>query len=114
MTYVNNLGDVGPDDVARAGGKAVGLGGLIKAGLPVPQGYVLNTAAYADYVTTNHLQADILALATLSPQAAPQVLGTGVATQRITSGQQIGVDGDAGTVTIQPYPDAPGGPPRNP
>lgn len=72
MTYVNNLGDVGAGDVALAGGKAVGLGGLIKAGLPVPQGYVLNTAAYADYVTTNHLAADILALATLSPQAAPQ------------------------------------------
>lgn len=30
----------------------------------------------------------------------PAVLGTGVATQRIASGQQIRVDGDAGTVTI--------------
>ncbi|MCG2624319.1 PEP-utilizing enzyme [Arthrobacter sp. I2-34] len=29
----------------------------------------------------------------------PAVLGTGVATQRIASGQQVGVDGDAGTVT---------------
>ncbi|MGO4186618.1 PEP/pyruvate-binding domain-containing protein [Pseudarthrobacter sp. TAF60_1] len=72
MTYVNNLGDVGLDDVALAGGKAVGLGGLITAGLPVPPGFVLNTAGYADFVATNHLEADILALATLSPQAAPQ------------------------------------------
>jgi hypothetical protein len=33
------------------------------------------------------------------------VLGTGVATQRLTSGQVIRVDGDAGTVTIeQPSP----------
>ncbi len=31
----------------------------------------------------------------------PAVLGTGVATQRLTSGQQIRVDGDAGTVTIE-------------
>jgi pyruvate,water dikinase len=31
----------------------------------------------------------------------PAVLGTGVATQRITSGQQIRVDGDAGTVTLE-------------
>ena len=31
----------------------------------------------------------------------PAVLGTGVATQRITSGQRIRVDGDAGTVTIE-------------
>ena len=31
----------------------------------------------------------------------PAVLGTGVATQRLTSGQRIHVDGDAGTVTIE-------------
>jgi pyruvate,water dikinase len=31
----------------------------------------------------------------------PAVLGTGVATQRLTSGQRIRVDGDAGTVTIE-------------
>jgi phosphoenolpyruvate synthase/pyruvate phosphate dikinase len=30
----------------------------------------------------------------------PAVLGTGVATQRIRSGQMIRVDGDAGTVTL--------------
>lgn len=30
----------------------------------------------------------------------PAVLGTGVATQRVSSGQQIKVDGDAGTVTL--------------
>ncbi|MBO0878722.1 MAG: hypothetical protein J2P19_35630, partial [Pseudonocardia sp.] len=29
----------------------------------------------------------------------PAVLGTGVATQRLTSGQRIQVDGDAGTIT---------------
>jgi pyruvate,water dikinase len=31
----------------------------------------------------------------------PAVLGTGVATQRLSTGQQIRVDGDAGTVTIE-------------
>jgi pyruvate,water dikinase len=30
----------------------------------------------------------------------PAVLGTGVATRRIESGQQVEVDGDAGTVTL--------------
>ena len=34
----------------------------------------------------------------------PAVLGTGVATQRITSGQRIHVDGDAGTVTTEQPP----------
>jgi phosphoenolpyruvate synthase/pyruvate phosphate dikinase len=37
------------DDVALAGGKAVGLGGLIEAGLPVPPGFVLTTAAYSRF-----------------------------------------------------------------
>ena len=31
----------------------------------------------------------------------PAVLGTGVATQRLATGQQVTVDGDAGTVTIE-------------
>ena len=38
----------------------------------------------------------------------PAVLGTGVATQRLTTGQRIRVDGDAGTVTIE-RPAAPQG-----
>ena len=31
----------------------------------------------------------------------PAVLGTGAATQRLATGQQVTVDGDAGTVTIE-------------
>ena len=31
----------------------------------------------------------------------PAVLGTGVATQRLATGEQVTVDGDAGTVTIE-------------
>ncbi|WP_458779358.1 PEP/pyruvate-binding domain-containing protein [Arthrobacter sp. D3-16] len=72
MTYISDLGDVGPGDVAVAGGKAAGLGGVIHAGLPVPPGFVLTTAAYSDFVRENHLAAAIQELATLTPQAAPQ------------------------------------------
>ena len=72
MTYINNLGDVGQGDVAVAGGKGVGLGGLIRAGLPVPPGFVLNTAAYADFVEANHLEAGIQELAALPPEAPPE------------------------------------------
>ncbi|MBO1266646.1 PEP/pyruvate-binding domain-containing protein [Arthrobacter cavernae] len=72
MTYVSNLGDVGAGDIAVAGGKAVGLGGLIQAGMPVPPGFVLNTAAYAHFVEANHLDAGIQELAALPPQASPQ------------------------------------------
>ena len=72
MTYVNNLADVGKGDVALAGGKGVGLGGLIEAGLPVPPGFVLNTAAYADFVEANDLGAHIQELASLPRQAPPE------------------------------------------
>jgi pyruvate,water dikinase len=30
----------------------------------------------------------------------PAVLGTGLATERLSSGQRVTVDGDAGTVTL--------------
>lgn len=72
MTYINQFGDVGQGDIAVVGGKGAGLGALVQAGLPVPPGFVLNTAAYADFVADNHLQAGIQELAALSPQAAPQ------------------------------------------
>ncbi len=72
MTFVRDLGDVGRDDVGVAGGKAVGLGGLIQAGMPVPPGFVLTTDAYSHFVDANHLAAGIQDLASLPPQAAPQ------------------------------------------
>ena len=68
MTYIVSFGDVGQSDVDVAGGKGVGLGGLVEAGLPVPPGFVLNTAAYADFVDANQLQAGIRELAALAPQ----------------------------------------------
>ncbi len=36
----------------------------------------------------------------------PAVLGTGVATRRIRTGDMVTVDGDAGTVTLGEHPDA--------
>ncbi|GGI01615.1 PEP/pyruvate-binding domain-containing protein [Arthrobacter liuii] len=72
MTYVKDLGEVGRGDVAEAGGKAVGLGGLIHAGLPVPPGFVLTTAAYAEFVARNNLAEAVQELAALPPEASPQ------------------------------------------
>ncbi|MDQ0733172.1 PEP/pyruvate-binding domain-containing protein [Arthrobacter sp. B1I2] len=72
MTFVKDLGSVGRGDLALAGGKAVGLGGLIQAGLPVPPGFVLTTAAYREFVTNNHFETAIQDLASLQPGAAPQ------------------------------------------
>ncbi|TJY67224.1 phosphoenolpyruvate synthase [Arthrobacter sp. CAU 1506] len=70
MTYINNLDDVGEGDLAAVGGKGVGLGGLRRAGVPVPDGFVLTTEAYTAFVDANHLAARIRELAMLGPQAA--------------------------------------------
>ncbi|MEO5778994.1 MAG: PEP/pyruvate-binding domain-containing protein [Arthrobacter oryzae] len=43
---VIDLADAGPDLIPLIGGKAAGLGGLIAAGLPVPPGFCITTAAY--------------------------------------------------------------------
>jgi pyruvate,water dikinase len=44
---VVDLGELRAGDLARAGGKAVNLGELIAAGLPVPGGFCVTTEAYA-------------------------------------------------------------------
>ena len=55
MGYIIDFSGVGRDDVAVAGGKGAGLGELVRAGLPVPCGFLLNTAAYELYVRDNGL-----------------------------------------------------------
>src|SRR5215216_7105356 len=42
-----------------SGGKAANLGELVRAGFPVPPGFVITTAAYDFVVRTNNLQHDI-------------------------------------------------------
>ncbi|MPZ67299.1 MAG: phosphoenolpyruvate synthase [Pseudonocardiaceae bacterium] len=44
--YVTPLPDVGSTDLDRAGGKGANLGELVRAGFPVPPGFVVTTAAY--------------------------------------------------------------------
>ncbi|MCC6179323.1 MAG: phosphoenolpyruvate synthase [Chloroflexi bacterium] len=49
--FVAPLDAFGRADVDRAGGKGANLGELIRAGFPVPPGFVLTTAAYDRFVT---------------------------------------------------------------
>jgi pyruvate,water dikinase len=42
--------EVGAADAARAGGKAAALGELARAGLPVPRGFVITTAAFLSHM----------------------------------------------------------------
>ena len=48
MTLVAPLKAFGSTDLAVAGGKGANLGELIQAGLPVPDGFVVTTQAYAE------------------------------------------------------------------
>lgn len=45
-TWILPLSEVGPDDVARVGGKGANLGALVAAGLAVPDGLCVTTEAF--------------------------------------------------------------------
>ncbi|HYG59510.1 MAG TPA: PEP/pyruvate-binding domain-containing protein, partial [Symbiobacteriaceae bacterium] len=57
-----------------AGGKGASLAKLVAAGLPVPPGFVLTTAAYRSYVAANNMQADVLRLARSATGGTPAAL----------------------------------------
>jgi phosphohistidine swiveling domain-containing protein len=72
MTYIKDFDQLGRGDVEEAGGKGANLGELAQAGFPVPRGFVLTTAAYADFVEANGLAPRILELAALPAGARQQ------------------------------------------
>jgi pyruvate,water dikinase len=74
MELVCWLPDVGGDDTRLAGGKGANLGELLRAGLPVPPGFVLTTAAYAHVVAEAELQASIEGVARLAAAGDPSAL----------------------------------------
>ena len=53
--YTRDLGCIGGDDLGLVGGKGAGLGELVRAGIPVPQGFAVTTGAYSDFVGANGL-----------------------------------------------------------
>ncbi len=57
--YVCLLEQIGKEDLARAGGKGANLGEMLRAGLPVPGGFVLLADAYRKFVEENDLQEEI-------------------------------------------------------
>src|SRR5262245_8250503 len=63
MSYTGQLQTFGRGDVAVAGGKAANLGELVRAGLPVPPGFVITTDCYRSFVEHNDLGALIIDLA---------------------------------------------------
>src|SRR5215207_9532238 len=65
MTYTAWFNEIRKDGIALAGGKGVNLGELSRAGLPVPPGFVLTTAAYDAFVEANEIGDAIVKLASV-------------------------------------------------
>lgn len=59
IKYVELLQDVSWRDFSMVGGKAANLGEMIKAGVPVPEGFVLLDNSYKSFVITNNINARI-------------------------------------------------------
>jgi phosphohistidine swiveling domain-containing protein len=62
MNYIQQLSDTAVPERSVIGGKGAGLARLAAAGVPVPPGFVVTTAAYADFVELNDLTAAIESL----------------------------------------------------
>ncbi|KIS26546.1 phosphoenolpyruvate synthase [Arthrobacter sp. SPG23] len=75
MVYISDFREVGRDDVATAGGKGAGLGELVRAGLPVPPGFLITTGAYELFVRDNQLAGRIQEYAALPASATPRDYG---------------------------------------
>jgi rifampicin phosphotransferase len=69
MSYLRQFVELGRDDIDLAGGKGANLGELIRAGLPVPDGFVLTTDAYRDFVDAVGIGASVQELATNAVEA---------------------------------------------
>ena len=60
--WVVPLDSIGRDDVDIAGGKGANLGELIKAGFPVPPGFVVTATAFTAALEEADVRADLMAL----------------------------------------------------
>lgn len=57
--YVLWFHEIDKDDVDKVGGKGANLGEMTKAGFPVPQGFVVTSAAYKHMIEVNNLEPKI-------------------------------------------------------
>jgi len=59
LLFVRGLSDITKEDIALAGGKGASLGELMKAGLPVPPGFVVTAQAFDSFLKETELLEDI-------------------------------------------------------
>src|SRR5215213_2449417 len=65
MAYTAWFDEIGKEDIALVGGKGANLGELSHAGLPVPSGFVITTAAYDTFVKASGIKGEVVALASV-------------------------------------------------
>jgi pyruvate,water dikinase len=75
IEYVLPLADPRAD-LARVGGKGASLARMAAAGLPVPDGFHVTTAAYKDFVAANNLQPGIIGALRSADPRQPVTLET--------------------------------------
>ncbi len=63
--YIVRFDELDRGDIALAGGKGANLGTLNRAGFPVPEGFVITTAAYDAFVEGNDIGEAIIRLASV-------------------------------------------------
>jgi phosphoenolpyruvate synthase/pyruvate phosphate dikinase len=80
--------------LSQVGGKGASLARMAAAGLPVPAGFHVTTAAYRRFVTENGLQEQILA-AVSGVSAA-----TADSSMRLHTGDRVRVNGEQGTAEV--------------
>ena len=56
MEWIRCLQSIDRSDIAQAGGKAAHLGVLTQASLPVPEGFVVLTGAYQEFLIVNRIR----------------------------------------------------------
>ena len=71
--FVLDFDEINADDLAIAGGKAVNLGVMARAGLPVPPGLCVTTAAYREIAAAANLEALIDVIAATPATATPDL-----------------------------------------
>jgi len=59
MSFVKTIAELDRTDLPVAGGKGANLGALLRAGLPVPGGFVVTTDGYRAFVAANKLDVDL-------------------------------------------------------
>jgi len=88
---VVGLESVGRDDTGSVGGKAAGLGEMLKAGLPVPPGFVVTAEAYLGAMADGGARDELRRL-------FAGVMGPGLASGDGAGGGDAGVAAAAGTM----------------